>query len=320
MVHDIGRCRAAAGRPRGVRRQCGATRRPNADRAASVPICRDGAGSRARSRRPRCDPPRDHIRSADGDRESSGEERRERQGRARGRRRDVVGDLLSRWRARRARLLRLRRPRPGAARDLRRGLLPALASPAADARRARRPAVAAGRGAAAARSHPAADAQPAAGGRHGRAAHAHVGVGPLRRRGQRFVAAGAVPQGGAAHGPDRHDRRHLGPAAGWRRTDRAGPGDEPFGQLPLHAHRGPSQRPGGEGLRHRADPARRSRAECVHLRGPRRRRHAHRHLLGRGRRDRHAEGPAPWRRQRRGDEDAARARRERRPATASTTS
>ena len=97
---------------------------------------------------------------------------KKRKARARGRRRDLVGDLLSRRRPRRARLLRLRHPRPRALRDLRRGLLPALASPAAVARRARRPAVAAGGGAAAARGDHPPDAQPAAGGRHGRAADA----------------------------------------------------------------------------------------------------------------------------------------------------
>ena len=58
----------------------------------------------------------------------AGARRESRPRRARGRRRDVVGDLLPRRRPRRAVLLRLRHPRPRAARDVRGGLLPAVAS------------------------------------------------------------------------------------------------------------------------------------------------------------------------------------------------
>jgi len=59
---------------------------------------------------------------------------RETEGRARGRRRHVVGDLLSRWRARRARVLRVRHPRSREVRHVRRGLLPPVASTPAFAR------------------------------------------------------------------------------------------------------------------------------------------------------------------------------------------
>jgi hypothetical protein len=58
-------------------------------------------------------------------------------GGARRHRRHVVGDLLPRRRSWRARLLRLRHSRSRAARHVRRGLLPSLASAAADAGRAR---------------------------------------------------------------------------------------------------------------------------------------------------------------------------------------
>ncbi len=50
-------------------------------------------------------------------------------------------------------------------------------------------------------------------------------------------AAGAVPQGGTADGAGRLDRRNVGTSAGRRRTDRAGSGARPRGELPLHAHR-----------------------------------------------------------------------------------
>ena len=87
--------------------------------------------------------------------------RREAQGGARRYRRDLVGDLLSRRRSRRARVLRLRHPRSRPARDVRRGLLPAVAPAAADARRARRSAVAAGRRPRAARTGAPPDAHAA---------------------------------------------------------------------------------------------------------------------------------------------------------------
>ena len=224
-----------------------------ADRRSCVPPTRRAAA--ARSHKISAWRPRKQRRRA-----------AERQSRARRRRRDVVGDLLSRWRARRARLLRLRHPRPGPARDVRGGLLPALASPAADARAARRSAVAAGGGATAARGDHPPDAQPAAGRWHGRAADGDVGAGALRRRGQRRVAPGAVPQGGSSHGADGHHRRHLGPDAGGRRTDCARSGDGPGRQFPLHADGGSTQRAGGESLRRRAHAARRPRAERLDVR------------------------------------------------------
>ena len=95
---------------------------------------------------------------------------------------------------------RLRHPRPGAARHLRRGLLPAVARPVAGEGRAWRSAVAARGGAAAARADPAADEDAAAG---------VDGMDALRtltsalahydRRRARQLAAGVVPQGGAPH-------------------------------------------------------------------------------------------------------------------------
>ena len=62
------------------------------------------------------------------------------------------------------------------------------------------------------------------------------------------------------------------------------------------------------GVRRRADPARRSRAQRVDVRGARRRRDAHRHPFGDRRGDRRAEGSAARRRERRRDAAAARDR------------
>ena len=65
-----------------------------------------------------------------------------------------------------------------------------------------------------------------------------------------------------------------------RRTDRAGSGARSRRELPLHADRRAAERAGHAGLRRRADPARRSRAERLDVRGARHRRDAHRHPLG----------------------------------------
>ena len=64
--------------------------------------------------------------------------------------------------------------------------------------------------------------------------------------------------------------------------------------------------------RHRPDPARRPRAERLHLRRPRHRRHPLRHSLRHHRRHRRAQGPAARRRQRRRDAPAAHHRQGRR--------
>ena len=61
-----------------------------------------------------------------------------------------------------------------------------------------------------------------AGGRDGCASDDHIGAGALRRRGQRRVAGGAVPQGGTPDRADSNDRRDVGTPAGRRRSDRAG--------------------------------------------------------------------------------------------------
>ena len=153
----------------------------------------------------------------------------------------VVAHLFPRRRSRRARVLRPRHSRPGAQRDVRGDVLPAVARPPAEPRRAWRSAVAAGRRAAAAGGDPPADEDAAAVGRHGRAAHADLGARPLRSGRARQLAAGVVSQGGAADRPDRQHRRDVGTHAGGRRTDRARSGDGPRRQLPLHAVRRPSE-------------------------------------------------------------------------------
>ena len=60
----------------------------------------------------------------------------------------------------------------------------------------------------------------------------------------------------------------------------AGSGARPRRELPLHADRRAPERPRDARVRRRADPARRSRAERLDVRGPRRRGDAHRHPLG----------------------------------------
>ena len=105
----------------------------------------------------------------------------------------------------------------------------------------------------------------------------------------------------------------------WRRsaastpggTDPAGSGARPRRELSVHADGRAAERAGDAGVRRRADPARRSRAERLDVRRARRRRDAHRHPLGDRRRDRHAEGSAARRRERRRDAAAARDRRRR---------
>ena len=68
-------------------------------------------------------------------------------------------------------------------------------------------------GAPAAGAGPAADARAAAGRRHGRAADADLGARPLRSRRRRQLAAGELPQGGAADRADQLAGRDDGPAA-----------------------------------------------------------------------------------------------------------
>ncbi len=120
--------------------------------------------------------------------------------------------------------------------------------------------------------------------------------------------AGVVSQGRAPHRADRQHRRHVGPHAAGRRTDRARSGDGARRELPLHAVRPPSEPDRDPRDGHRADAARRPRAQRLDVRGPRRRGDADRHPLRDRRRHRHAEGTAARRRQRRSDEDADRDR------------
>ena len=121
-------------------------------------------------------------------------------------------------------------------------------------------------------------------------------------------------------GADRQHRRDVGPHAGGRRTDRAGSGDGTRGELPLHAVRPPSEPDRDSRDGHRADAARRSRAERLDVCRARRGGDAHRHSLRDRRRHRHAQGTAARRRQRRSDEDADRDRPGRAAPSASTRS
>ena len=84
-----------------------------------------------------------------------------------------------------------------------------------------------------------------------------------------------------------------------RQGDRSsGPSLLPRRQFPLDAERREAVGDRDPHARYRADPACRPRAERLHLRGPRHRRHPVRHSLRDHRRHRRAEGPAARRRQR----------------------
>ena len=120
--------------------------------------------------------------------------------------------------------------------------------------------------------------------RHGRAAHADVDARPLRSRCGRAVAAGQLPQGGAADRAARDARRDAGAGQRRRRADPARSGARPRREFSLHADRRAAERPGDARVRRRADAARRSRAERVDVCRPRRGRDADRHPLGHRRR------------------------------------
>ena len=216
-------------------------------------------------------------------------QRREAQGRARGRRRDVVGDLLSRRRPRRARVLRLRHPRS------RRGPRPsrrsATCSGIAGCRRAPSSATCSRswprRGRCPEpiirlmRSLPPVDGMDALRTLTSALAHYDPEADDASPQAQYRKAVRLTAQIGT-------HRRHLGPAAGRRRADRAGSGDGPRRQLPLHADRasGPSaaaMRAFDVALTLHADHE----LNASTFAGARRRGDAHRHLLG-GRRRRSA--------------------------------
>ena len=188
-----------------------------------------------------------------------------------------------------------------------------MARAAAEPRRARRPAVAACGRASARRADPPSHEAAAAIRRHGHAAHADLDPRPLRPGGVRQLTAGELPQGGAPDGAACEPGRDLRPAAGRRRTDPAGSGARPRGELPLHADRDAPERALDAGVRHRAGAARRSRAERVDVCRARRGRDADRPPLGHRRRDRRAQGAAPRRRERRRDAPADRDRAGRDP-------
>ena len=236
-----------------------------------------------------------------------GSRRSEAQGRSRRRRRRDVVHLLPGRRSRRSRVSATN-PRPRQGRDLRRGLLPALARAAAEPRGARGPPVAARGSAAAGRADRAVDEAAAGVRRHGHAADVDLGARPVRSRSERRVPAGAIPQGGSPDGADGHHRCQLRPPAGRRRIHSAGSGAQPRGELPLHAERGAPERPGDARVRRRARAARGSRTERLDVRGPGLGGDADRHLFGDGRRHRRAEGAAARRRQRRRDAAADRDR------------
>ena len=181
-----------------------------------------------------------------------------------------------------------------------------MASPVADARRARRSAVGARSGASPARADSAADADAARRRRDGRAEDARFGPRALRSRRQRQLAAGQRAEGDPADRAARLARGDAGTAERGRRTDSARSGAGPRGKLSLHAERRAAERPCHPGLRRRAHPSRRPRTERLDLRRARRGGDAHRHPLGDRGRDRRAQGAAARRRQRGRDADAAR--------------
>ena len=96
----------------------------------------------------------------------------------------------------------------------------------------------------------------------------------------RPLAAGQLPQGRAADRAVRVAGGHAGPSQRGQRTDSTGPGARARREFPVHAHRRAAERARDPGVRRRADPARRPRAERLDVRRARRRGDAHRHSLG----------------------------------------
>ena len=184
-------------------------------------------------------------------------------------------------------------------RDVRGGLLPAVARPAAEPRRARRPAVAARGRAAAGRAHPAPHEAAAAVRRHGRAAHADLDLGHYDPE-----AADNSPQANYRKAV-RLTAQLASLVATYGRLQAGGGPIEPDPALGHAANflymltGDAAERALDAGVRHRARAARRSRAERLDVRGARRGRDADRHALGDRRRHRRAEGAAARRRERR---------------------
>ena len=149
-------------------------------------------------------------------------------------------------------VLRVRHPRSRAGGVVRGGLLPAVARPAPEPRRARRSAVAA-RGRDARWASRCFASEAAAGrGRHGCAAHAHVGARALRSGGVGQLGAGELSQGGSTDRATREPRRDLRAAAGRRRADPTGSRARTRREFPLHADRQPAERAVDPCVRHRA--------------------------------------------------------------------
>ena len=218
--------------------------------------------------------------------------------------------LICRRHPRPAALPGLRHPRPGGAHDLRRGDLPALARPAADAGRVRSvQRRAGGRDAPAQPGAGDAQADPAEQPSDGGAAHGGQHVGELRSRCGESVAGSELAQGQAADGPGADHHRRPAPHPQRAAGAFAGSQLRAFGQLPLHAARHTAERAGERGDAGVDGAARRSRAERQHLRRARHRQHAQRYALGAGRRPGRAEGLAARRRQPAGDGDDAGHRR-----------
>ena len=195
--------------------------------------------------------------------------------------RHLVGDLLSRWRSRRAGLLRVRHPRSRPARDLRRGLLPAVAPPAADARGARRSAGPAGRP-------------------HGRCRSRCSGCMRMLPPGDGMDMLRTLTSALSHYDADAADNSApanyrkavrltaqisslvatMGRVNASGGADSARSGAVSRRQLPLHADRRAAERARDAGVRRRAGAPRRSRAQRVDVCGARRGRDAHRHPFG----------------------------------------
>ena len=117
--------------------------------------------------------------------------------------------------------------------------------------------------------------------------------------------AGQPRQGPPPDGPDGHHRRRLAPPALRAGADPAQDGAQHGRGLPLHAHRGRHGRHRGAHPGRGPDPARRPRAERLHLRRPGHRGHALGHALGHHQRHRRPHRPPPRRGQRGRDPHAA---------------
>ena len=238
-------------------------------------------------------------------------DRRKAQGGTRGRHRDIVGHLLSRRRSRRAGVLRVRHPRSRGERHLRGSLLPAVAPAAADSApssaicsRSSPPPAAAGAG------HPA-DASRC------RQWTAWTRCARSRRRWRTTTLRSTTRRLRRSYRKAVRLTAQIGTVvAAWGRLQAGGGVVEPdpaMGHAANFLYMLTGERPnaaGDPGIRRRADPARRSRAQRLDVCRTRRGGDADRHLLGSRCGHRHAQGPAARRRQRRRDADAARARRD----------